>query len=67
MRHAAEMVVFAEAVRVAALASTASVNDVVRAENAARRALRDMRAVLPRRAPSPVPSLQSLMAGVVHG
>ena len=65
MRHAAEMVVFAEVVRAAALAGTATIKDVVRSENAARRALRDMRVVLPKPAPPPLPSLQELMAA--HG
>jgi len=65
MLHAAEMTVFAETVRAAALVGTASINDVVRSENAARRALRDMRSALPKPAPPPLPSLQELMAA--HG
>jgi hypothetical protein len=61
MVHAAQMAVFAETVRAAALAGSVTINDCIRAENAARRALRDMRSTLPK---VPSPSLRDHLAKV---
>ena len=61
MRRAGELAAVAELVRARVLAGTASVDDLVRADGAARRAARDLEAVFAKRPAPALPSLQELM------
>jgi hypothetical protein len=60
MLRAAELAVIAEMVRARVLSGAGSVDDLVRAEGAARRATRDMYALLPKRPSSPAPVVPPL-------